>query len=203
MKSRPRSNNTPHAAARAGGVLFFFASSMALGLAGTAAADLPVAEESLNWKPDGFVLVHREKTGWKGVRGNETWRHIYAKPGVTAQNWTEKAEVTELPIAITLGGRVRWNPESVMNAEKARAEKQRCPTDAWTVIHQDGSSILWEWQKINCPGYLHQHEIVRIVMGRWYLWTISYAIRNRELSDDEKAALIKDLMSAKVVQESR
>lgn len=159
-------------------------------------------EESLNWKPDVFVLAYREKTGWKGVRGNDTWRHIYAKPGVTAQNWTEKAEVIELPIAITLGGKVRWNPESVMNAEKARAEKQRCPTDAWTVIQQDGSSILWEWQNIKCSGYLHQHELVRIVMGRWYLWTISYAIRNRDLSSEEKAALIEDLMSAKV-QEGR
>jgi len=179
-----------------------FASSIT-GIAGVAAAGTPLAEESFSWKPAGFVLVHKEKTGWKGVRGNETWRYIYAKPGVTAQNWTEKAEVTELPIAITLGGRVRWNPESVMNAEKARAEKQRCPTDAWTVIHRDESSILWEWQNINCPGYLHQHELVRIVMGRWYLWSISYAIRNRDLSGEDKTALINDLMSAKVVQEGR
>ena len=163
----------------------------------------PVGQESLNWKPDGFVVVHREKTGWKGVRGNETWRQIYARPGMTAQNWTEKAEVTELPIAITLGGRVRWNPESVMNAEKARIETKGCPTDAWTVIQQDGSSILWEWQKINCPGYLHQHEVVRVVMGQWYLWMISYAIRNRDLSGDEKAKLIEDLMSATVVLEGR
>lgn len=179
-----------------------FASSMGLGFVGIA-ADLSRAEESLNWRPDGFVLVHKEKTGWKGVRGNETWRHIYAKPDVTAQTWTEKAEVTELPIAITLGTRIRWNPESVMNAEKVRAEKQQCSTDAWTVIHQDGSSILWEWLTIKCPGYLHQHELVRIVMGRWYLWMISYAIRNKDLSSEEKAALIKDLMSATVVREGR
>ncbi len=137
------------------------------------------------------------------MRGNETWRHIYAKPGVTSENWTEKAEMTELPIAITLGGGVRWNPGSVMGAEKARVEKQRCSTHGWSVLHQDGSSILWEWQKISCPAYLHQHEIVRVVMGRWYLWMISYGIRNRDLSSDEKTALIENLMSAKVVQEGR
>jgi hypothetical protein len=43
-------------------------------------------------------------------------------------------------------------------------------------------------------------ELVRIVMGEWSLWMISYGIRNRELSSDEKAELLRDLMSAKVVR---
>ncbi len=176
--------------------------SMVFGLTGCTAVGPSGADESLHWKPSGFVLAHEERTGWKGVRGNETLRRIYAKPGVTAENWTEKAEVTELPIAITQGGRVRWDPVSVMNAEKARLEAQRCSTRAWTVLNQEASGILWEWREIDCPAYLHRHELVRVVMGRWSLWMISYGIRNRELSDEERAELIRDLMSAKVLSGS-
>lgn len=172
--------------------------ALALGVVQRAAA-----AESLDWKPDGFVLVSREKTGWKGVKGNETWRQIYAKPGVTSENWTEKAEVTEFPIAITLGSSIRWNPESVMNSEKARLAKSRCSTEAWTLLNKDASSIAWAWDEIRCPGYLHQHEIVRVVMGRWSLWMISYGIRNREFPDDERATLLEDLMKAKVVKKDR
>jgi hypothetical protein len=89
-------------------------------LAGCAGTSLPGTNESLDWKLVGFAVADKEKTGWKGVKDDETWRLIYAKPGATPQTWTEKVEVTQFPIAITLGSPVRWHPESVMNAEKAR-----------------------------------------------------------------------------------
>ncbi len=156
--------------------------------------------EALVWKFEGFVLAGTEKTGWKGIRGDETLRLVYVKRGETSENWTEKAEVTELPIAITfLSTTVRWNPESVMNAEKANMQKKQCSTDMWTVLQKDETSILYEWQNIKCPGYFHQQEIVRIVMGRWYLWFISYGIRDKTFSADKRAALIENLLKAKVI----
>lgn len=176
-------------------------SVIAFAFAGCAGTNVLGTNESLDWNPGHFVLVDKEKTGWKGIRGDETWRRIYAKQGETHKNWTEKAEVTDLPIAITLGGRVSWNPESVMNAEKASKQKKQCSTDMWTVLQKDETSILYEWQNISCPGYFHQHAIVRIVMGRWYLWMISYGIRNKVLSADERRELIENLLKAKVVHD--
>jgi hypothetical protein len=172
-------------------------SVIALAFAGCAA--LPPTSEALDWKVGDFVLTGTEKTGWKGIRGDETLRLLYVKRGETSEHWTEKAEVTELPIAITFGGRVSWNPESVMNAEKANLQKNQCSTDMWTVLHKDETSILYEWQNIKCPGYFHQQEIVRIVMGRWYLWFISYGIRDKTFSADKRAALIENLLKAKVI----
>jgi hypothetical protein len=166
------------------------------------AAILPSTNESLDWNTGNFVLVSKEKTGWKGIRGDETERLIYVKQGEEKlEKWTEKAEVTELPIAITLSGRVHWNPESVMNSEKASLQKKQCSTDMWTVIQKDETSILYEWQNIRCPGYFHQHEIVRILMGRWYLWMISYGIRDKVLTADERRELIENLLKAKVVHD--
>ena len=145
---------------------------------------LPSTNEYLDWDVGNFVLMDGEKTGWKGFRG-ETYRFIYVKRGETSKNWTVKLEVTDLPIAITRGSRIHWNPESVMNAEKANMQKKQC-TDVWTVIQKDEKSILYERQNISCPGYLHQYELGRIVMGRWYLWWISYGIRDKVLSEDER-----------------
>jgi hypothetical protein len=157
--------------------------------------------ESLDWNPGDFVLVDEEKTGWYGVRGDETSRLIYVKQEEAPEDCTVKLEVTNLPIAITLGSRVRWNPESVMNAEKANMQKKQCPTDMWTVIQKDETSILYEWENISCPGYLHQHEIARIVMGKWYLWWLSFGIRDKVLSEDERSELIDNLLKARVVHD--
>jgi hypothetical protein len=163
-------------------------------------AVLGPTSEALDWKVGDFVLLGTEKTGWKGIRGDETLRVVYLKKGETPEHWTEKAEVTELPIAITfLSARVSWNPESIMNADKADMQKRGCPTDMWTVLQKDRTSILYEWQNIRCPGFFHQHAIVRIVMGRWYLWIISYGIRDKVLSADERTGLIENLLTAKVV----
>lgn len=176
-------------------------SVIALAFAGCAV--LAPTNESLDWNPGSFVLMGKQKMGWKGIRGNETERLIYVKQGEeTLEKWTEKAEVTELPVAITLlSASVRWNPESIMNSEKAYRQKQQCSTDIWAVLQKDETSILYEWQNISCPGYFHQHEIVRIVMGRWYLWIISYGIRNKVLSADERVELIENLLKAKVVHD--
>jgi hypothetical protein len=174
---------------------------LALAFAGCAAI-LPSTNESLDWDRGHFVLVARVKTGWKGIKGNETERHIYVKQGEekTLDRWTEKAEVTELPIAITfLRANVHWNPKSIMSSQKAHRHKQQCSTDNWDVLQEDGTSILYEWQNIRCSGYLHQHEIGRIVMGRWYLWMISYGIRDKVLSADERRDLIDNLLRARVV----
>lgn len=172
-------------------------SVIALAFAGCAVSS--PTREALDWKVGDFVLMETERTGWKGLSGDETLRLTYVKRGETSENWTEKAVVTELPAAITfLGTSVHWNPESIMNAEKADMQKVPCSTDMWTVIQKDETSILYEWRNIRCPGYFLQHEIVRIVMGRWYLWKISYDIRNKSLSAEERTAMIGNLLAAKV-----
>lgn len=168
--------------------------------------DCASMNESLNWNLGNYVQVMKQDTGWKGINGRVTWRRVYAKPGETASNWTIKREVTELPIAITSAKNgPDWNPESVMNSEKARRQKQGCSTDKWTVLQQDKSSILYEWQNIKCPtavNHLTQHELTRIVLGHWYLWFLSYGIRNRPLSPAERTRLIDSLLKAEVVHET-
>lgn len=167
---------------------------IALTFSGCAVTSLS-ANEYLDWDVGGFEPVFKEKTGWKGVGGNETFTHVYKKPGETAKNWTVKLEVTNLPIAITLGSSTRWNPESILNSANKNCSD-------WKVIEKNNNSILYERTNIRCPNYLHQQEVGRIVMGKWYLWWIFYGIRDKTLSEDKRNELVNALLKAKVAVKS-
>ncbi len=149
-------------------------------------------KEFLDWDPVGFSSVFQEKTGWKGIEGKDTLTTIYAKDGETSENWSIKLEITNLPIAITsMNPRIRWKPDSVM-----ASENKNCSD--WEVLSRNESSILYERKNISCPSYLHGQEIGRIVMGKFNLWWISYGIRDRRLSGDERASFIAHLKQASV-----
>lgn len=161
----------------------------------------PTKNEYLDWNTEEYILVFEEGTDRKGIGGEETLKRIYTTPGSTAEDWTITLDVTRLPIAVTFMSKTRWNPESIMNAEKRTLAKQGCD-DPWLVINSDSTSILYERPEVNCPGYLHQYELGRIVMGKWYSWWLRYRIRNRVLSDDEKSVLISRLKMAKLAEQN-
>jgi hypothetical protein len=173
-------------------------SVLAVSLAGCTAVR-PTTTEHLDWGIGDYVLVFEEGTGWKGLGGEETSSRIYATPGATAEDWTVTLNVLELPIAITLMSETRWNPKSILNAEKARMVERQC-TDPWRVLQSDSTSLLYERPAVDCAGYLHQYEIGRIVMGQWYSWWLRYRIRGEALSEDEKSRLISNLAEATVAQ---
>lgn len=75
-----------------------------------------------------------------------------------------------------------------------------CATSRWTTPQQDSASILHEWRDISCEGYLHQHQIGRVVLGKCYVWMLSYGMRDKELSADERAMRIQTLLTAKVAE---
>lgn len=168
-------------------------------LALAACESVSAVGESLDWKvKDGFVLAEEQSRGWRGVRGDTATTLFYVKGGETRENWTERAEVNTLVIAETRGGGFHWRPDSLMNRIRD-GFKGRCPTDTWTVLHQDETGLLYEWTDIACPGVLDRHELVRIVMGRWYAWVIHYGIRGKALSAETHGAMIENLRSARVV----
>ncbi len=144
-----------------------------------------------------YVLVSESGTGWKGIGGDETSVRILAPPDASAEDWTVTLHITELPIAITLGSNVRWNAESLLEAQKGTLEAEGCD-DPWSVIQSDTNSILYERTQVACPGYLHSQEIGRFIVGKWSMWWISYRMRNMALTAAERAELIQGLGQAKI-----
>lgn len=168
-----------------------------------ASCTTPSTTEFLDWSTEGYVQVYEGGTGWKGIGGEETLQRIYTTPGSTAEDWVLTLDVECLPIAITFMSEIRWNPESILNADKRNHAKRGCD-DPWLVIISDSTSLLYERPEVNCigncPGYLHQYELGRIVMGEWYSWWLRYRIRNRALTEAEKSELISRLEKARVAR---
>jgi hypothetical protein len=163
----------------------------------TGCLKMAAINESLDWQPlQDFAPAQKTGTGWKGIRGDETFRIVYLRNPETSSTWTIKAESLQLPIAATNTGAFHWNPKSVMAWLKANVESQKCATDRWTLLEQGSASLLYEWEDISCRALPTQHEIVRIVMGQWYLWVISYGIRNGNAPASERDKLISNLKGA-------
>jgi hypothetical protein len=166
----------------------------------TGCAILPPMNEKLDWTvSDGFTLESSRGTGHRGVRGDYGHEYLYSRESEAIEDWTEVAVSREIDIGMTNFSSMSWNPESVMNSIKNNYKKNQCSTDTWTILNQDETSILFEGDVLNCQDYGSQHQITRIVLGKWYGWEIHYGIRNKVLTDDERAKFVDNLMSAKVL----
>jgi hypothetical protein len=154
--------------------------------------------ESLHWEVGDYVLVSETDTGWRGIGGRATKERIFAQPGATTADWTITLHVVELPIAVTLGGEMRWSAEGIMEAQRKGLAEEGCD-DPWHVIRSDAHSLVYERTAVDCPGSLHDHEIGRILVGDWTMGWASYRIRNRSLSDEERAELIATLEQGQVI----
>jgi hypothetical protein len=157
----------------------------------------PGANEILRWEVDDYVLVSETDTGWKGVGGRKTKERIFAEPGATTDDWTITLHVTEWPIAIILGGEVQWNAPSMLGAVQRRLSDEGCD-DPWIVLQSTADSLVYERSSVSCPGYLHEHEIGRIIVGDWYAWWTSFRIRNTTLTVSDRNALISKLEQAQI-----
>jgi hypothetical protein len=162
----------------------------------TGCAVLPSTNEVLQWQPvEGFNLADSRKTGWSGI-SHDAYEYLYIKGDVNDKYWKERAVAIEYVVAQTTFQRFHWNPENIMNYVRKKYEEIPCPTSSWTVLEQDESSILYEWDNIKCSTIADQYKISRIIVGFWYAYEIQYGLRNKEISEDERSLFIENLMGA-------
>jgi hypothetical protein len=135
-------------------------------------------------------------TGWKIAHSLETKKMKmieYVPKGDDIENWNELFTYQNF-------GKNYFNhhPEKMLDAIKALREKE-CPgVTQWTVIAQDQNSILYEWQAGPCLGNPEQHEIARIIYGKYNCFFLHYAAKVHELSPETRAKWLKLLQAATV-----
>jgi hypothetical protein len=115
----------------------------------------------------------------------------YVPKGESVQDWSEL--VTIQNFSKKLG-----SPESFLDQLKTLREKQ-CPgSTVWNVIAQDKDSILYEWMAKPCEGWPDQHEISRILDGKWNRFRIAYTVKVKELQEEERNIWIKSMLKATI-----
>lgn len=114
----------------------------------------------------------------------------------TVHNWTKIFSVQNFPLRMV----PQKTLEAFMNDVKKIIERD-CPNVVWNVIQRGQNDILYEWRIENCSKDPDQHEVSRIIDGKWNRWHIAYASRIKKLPEEERDAWIKILAEAKIVEE--
>ena len=91
------------------------------------------------------------------------------------------------------------SPEDTLGSLKAIREKE-CPgVTKWNVIEKNENSILYEWQARPCRGWTDQHEIAKIIYGKYNRFFVHYVAKVYQLPPDTRAKWIKRFAEFKIV----
>ena len=75
---------------------------------------------------------------------------------------------------------------------------KRCPEVKWNVIEKTKNDILFEWRVENCPQNDDQHQVQRLLNGKWNGFNIAYVRKIKELAPDEREQWLKVLRESKI-----
>jgi len=84
---------------------------------------------------------------------------------------------------------------------------KRCQSKTWNVINRQFSSateeagMLYEWAIKDCPPDADQHEIARVVYGRFNIFRLAYVAKTSELAAEKREKWIKELSASKIVRQ--
>lgn len=135
------------------------------------------------------------KVGYEAEIPNQHALTEFIREGDDINNWREL-------ITIQSFNRKSWggpSPEDSLNGLKAIREKE-CPgVTEWKVIEKDENSILYEWQAKPCRGWPDQHEIAKIIYGKYNRFVIRYTAKVYQLPPDTRTKWIKRFAESRTI----
>jgi hypothetical protein len=141
-------------------------------------------------------LVWDFELGWKVGHHtevpNQSYLTEFIREGDDINNWRELVTIVNHKV---LGD---FSPENVFLGIKLKIEKD-CPNvTEWNVIEKNKNSMLYEWQTNPCLGFPAQHEIARIISGKYNVFQIKYTARGYQLPPDQRAKWLKIIAGSKI-----
>jgi len=135
--------------------------------------------------------------GWKFVNSREVPDQYqmmeFVREGDDLKNWKELLTVQNFSKS-----RAFRSPQEAYDNLKGQTEKD-CPgATQWSVISQDANSILYEWHSQSCRDWPEQHEVARILIGKYNAFILHYATKVHELSAETRTEWIKNFGQASI-----
>ena len=139
-------------------------------------------------------IEFRISTDWQLANHFETHDAAlmeYVRKGDDIKNWKELVTFQNFARRGNLASRGPMpSPGDYLDALKALREKE-CPgATVWNTIEQDENSIVYEWQVKTCLNQPEQHEMAKIVYGRYNIFILHYAAKVYELTPDTRSQWI-------------
>lgn len=144
----------------------------------------------------GYPMYFNFESGWKvGHYAEVPNQYViteYIREGGDINNWKELLTIQSFPLLPSSP-----SPEDALNKLMAIREN-KCPgLTKWNIIDKDEISILYEWHAGPCSGWPEQHEIARIIYGKYFKYFLHYALKTREMPGEQRSKWIKKLSDAK------
>jgi hypothetical protein len=124
----------------------------------------------------------------------------FVRPGEKIDNWTEllTMQVLRKPTSP--------DPIDAFVARMHTADAKLCPNGfVQNVIAQgfrtetEEASIIYEWKMQNCRPHADQHEVAKIVYGKFSIFRLAYVAKTEKLAPEKREMWIKELKGAKIV----
>lgn len=124
----------------------------------------------------------------------------FVRPNEKIDNWTELLTMQVI--------RKPRSPEPLddLVPKMHQDMSKRCPKMVWNVINRQFASeteeagMLYEWSIKDCPPDADQHEIARVVYGRFNIFRLAYVAKTPTLAPEKREAWIKELAGSRVIR---
>jgi len=154
------------------------------------------AQENLimGFKVDEWVLANESATKTKII-------DEFVPPGQKIKDWTEMLTSQTLK-------KPRKPPTiDALAASSYENLVKQCPGKVtWNVIAREapttpgGESMLFEWSVKDCPPEADQHEVARILYGKFNIFRVGYVAKTPSLAPEKRDKWIAELTATKILR---
>ena len=175
-----------------------------LNLAAASVACLIVCSSSIvnaRSQPDDLIMGFHLEEWTLGSQGEDKTQRVmeFVPPGQKIESWTELLTVQTLKMP-------RKPPDiDTMAATTFDNLAKRCPGNVTSnVIAREaaspssGESILFEWSVKDCPPEANQHEVAKIVYGKFSMFRIAFTAKTDSLAPEKREKWIAELTATKI-----
>ena len=150
-----------------------------------------------------FVIGRFNPSDWTVANQSRDRNQIvteFVRPNERIESWTElfTAQILRKPASP--------EPIDVLVPKLHQETSKLCPGMKWNVISRQApneleeAGMLYEWSITNCPPEADQHEVARVIYGRFTIFRLAYTAKTTALEPEKRERWIKELSAAKVVR---
>jgi hypothetical protein len=160
---------------------------------GVSVSGAPPQTSQKEYERLGFEFEPGWKVGYEAKLPHQCSITEFIREGDEINNWKELLTIQNFPPS--WGGP---SSEETLNMLKAIRERQ-CPgVTKWNIIGKDDKSVLYEWQAKPSLGWPDQHEIARIIYGKYNRFLLRYTVKVYQMSPEERTKWIRRFLQAKI-----
>jgi len=146
----------------------------------------------MGFKLDEWLIANESETKTQLI-------YEYVPPGQKIEDWTELLTVQTL--------KMPRKPPAIDALAASSYENlvKQCPGKVtWNVIAREipttpgGESMLFEWSVKDCPPEADQHEVARILYGKFNIFRVAYVAKTQSLMPEKRDKWIAELTATKI-----